>query len=79
MAGTLLRKGQIVNTAICEYAVDSVDDVDNLPTTTKKATGQFAYDPNFSACPPIGSTCVVGNEGGALLTYMLFSFGWKQL
>lgn len=26
-----------------------------------------------------GSTCVVGNQAGDTLTYMLFGFGWKQL
>lgn len=79
MAGNLMRKGQQYSTAVCEYAVDSVDEIEYLPTTTKRATGQFADDPRFSSCPPIGSICIVGNEGGDLLVYMLFSFGWKAL
>lgn len=79
MAGILLRKGQVENAAVCEYAVDSVDDIQYLPTTTEKATGRFADNPDFARRPPIGSICIVGNEGGDLLTYMLFSFGWKPL
>lgn len=79
MAGILKKKGQQYNTAICEYVVDSEAEIAYLPTTTKKGTGQFAGMSGFDFCPPIGSTCVVGNEGGTLLVYQLFSFGWKKL
>lgn len=36
MAGTLLRIGDRPNTNICEFCVDTVDEVQLLPTTTKK-------------------------------------------
>lgn len=79
MAGILLKRGQLDNAALCEFAVDSVDDIQYLPTMTTKATGKFADNPDFARRPPMGSTCIVGNEGGDLLVYQLFSFGWKSL
>ena len=79
MAGTLLRIGDRPNTNICEFCVDTVDEVQLLPTTTKKATGKFANDANFKMNPPIGSTCIVGNGTDEVLVYMLFSNGWKQM
>ena len=79
MAGNLIKIGNRYNTAICEYAVDEEDDIQFLPTTIEKATGKFADDPNFAICPPMGSICTVGNEGGELLVYQLYGFGWKRL
>lgn len=79
MAGMLLKVGDSVNTNICEFCVDTVDEVSLLPTTTKSATGKFANNPNFSMNPPIGSTCIVGNGDGDLLVYMLFTNGWKEI
>ena len=79
MAGTLLRIGDRPNTNICEFCVDTVDEVELLPTTTKKASGKFADDANIKMHPPIGSTCIVGNGTEEVLVYMLFSNGWKQM
>ena len=79
MAGVLLRYANSANPNLCEFAVDTMDDLNNLPTTTQAGTGIFENDPSFDHTVPIGSTCVVGNEGGALRTFMLFSFGWKEL
>lgn len=79
MAGQLLRIGDRPNISICEFCVDIVDEVKLLPTTTKKASGEFANDVSFKVCPPIGSTCIVGNGDGDVLVYMLFSNGWKQM
>lgn len=79
MSGILLRVGDRPNTNICEFCVDTVDEIQLLPTTTKKASGKFADDANFKMNPPIGSTCVVGNGDDALLVFMLFSNGWKQI
>lgn len=79
MAGTLLRIGDNPNINICEFCVDTVDEIQYLPTTTTKASGYFASNPNFDMYPPIGSTCIVGNGDGDLLVYMLFSNGWKEI
>lgn len=79
MAGMLLRIGDRPNTNICEFCVDTVDEVQLLPTTTKKASGKFENNANFKMYPPIGSTCIVGNGTDDVLFYMLFSNGWKQI
>ena len=79
MAGTLLRIGDRPNTNICEFCVDTVDEVQLLPTITKNASGKFSDDANFKMYPPIGSTCIVGNGTDEVLVYMLFSNGWKQM
>lgn len=57
------------------YVVDSVDEMELLPTT--KENGKGDYESMSPA--PIGSTAIVGNEGGEIKQYMLFSFGWKEL
>ena len=46
MAGMLLRVGDRPNTNICEFCVDTIDEVELLPTTTTKAKGKFANDAN---------------------------------
>lgn len=79
MAGILLRIGDNPNASVCEFAVDTEDEIQYLPTTQKKGNGIFENNPNFDLFPPMGSTCVVGNDGSDLLIYMLFSFGWKKL
>lgn len=79
MAGTLLRQGDKPNINICEFCVDAIDEVSLLPTTTSKGTGKFSSIADFNLYAPIGSTCIVGNEGDDLLIFMLFSFGWKQV
>ena len=79
MAGMLLRVGDRPNTNICEFCVDTIDEVELLPTTTTKAKGKFANDANFNMYPPIGSTCIVGNNNDEVIVYILFSNGWKQL
>lgn len=79
MAGMLLRMGDKPNVNIMEFVVDSESEIQYLPTTTNKGSGVFANNSNFDFCVPIGSTCIVGNDGGDLLVYMLFSFGWKKI
>ena len=79
MAGTLLRIGDRPNTNICEFCVDTVDEIQLLPTTNKNASGRFENDACFKMNPPIGSTCIVGNGEADVLVYMLFSNGWKQM
>lgn len=80
MAGMLLRIGDSHNVKnICEFCVDTADEVALLPTTTEHGKGKFADDPSFDLCVPIGSTCIVGNGNDGVLVYMLFSDGWKQL
>lgn len=75
MAGTCIKMADRANTRFLEFVCDSTSDIQNLPTTNNAGVGDFKY---FKSAP-IGSTCIVGNEGGDILVYMLFSFGWKQL
>lgn len=75
----LLRIGDRPNINICEFCVDTVDEVQLLPTTTKKASGKFANDVHFKMYPPMGSTCIVGNGDEDVIVYMLFSNGWKPM
>lgn len=70
------KYGNKINAPVMEFTVDSVDEVQYLPTTTEKGTGDFEH---FNQCAPVGSVALVGNDGGDLLVYMLFSFGWKQI
>lgn len=79
MAGILMRMGDRPNINICEYAVDTIEEVELLPTTTTIGVGKFSEDASFKFRPPIGSTCIVGNGDEELLVYMLFSNGWKKL
>ena len=79
MAGMLLRMGDKPNVNIMEFVVDSESEIKYLPTTNSKGSGAFANNSSFNFIAPIGSTCIVGNEGGELLVYMLFSFGWKKI
>lgn len=79
MAGILLRMGDRPNVNIMEYVVDSESEIQHLPTTINKGSGIFANNPSFNMTAPIGSTCIVGNNGGNILVYMLFSFGWKKI
>lgn len=78
MAGMLLRIGDRPNTNICEFCVDTVDEVSLLPTTTSRGTGKFADDASFKLYAPMGSTCIVGN-GGSTKVFMLFSDGWQEV
>lgn len=79
MAGMLLRIGDRPNTNICEFCVDTVDEVELLPTTTERGKEKFANDTSFKFSVPLGSTCIVGNGDDDVLVYMLFSNGWKKL
>ena len=79
MAGVLIEIGNSKNINICKYCVDTVEEIDLLPTTSKKGTGAFSNNSSFNFCPPIGSTCIVGNGDEEVLVYMLFSNGWKKL
>ena len=77
MAGVAMKYGDRANIGFFEFVCDTVDEcVNEAPTTTRKGTGAFEAYQQYA---PIGSTCIVGNEGGNLLVYMLFSFGWKPL
>nr|WP_024835423.1 hypothetical protein [Clostridium sp. 12(A)] len=79
MAGTLLRFGDKPNVSLCEFVIDTEEEIEYLPTTKRKASGPFSGDPHFDVYPPMGSTCCVGNENENVLIYMLFSFGWKKI
>lgn len=76
MSGICLRYGDRANVGIMEFVCDEISEVQDLPTTTNHGKGAFE---NYKQTAPIGSICIVGNEGGNLLVYMLFSFGWKAL
>ncbi len=76
MAGICTEYGGRANVGIMNFVCDSISEVADLPTITKHGKGAFE---NYKQCAPLGSTCTVGNEGGDVLVYMLFSFGWKQL
>ena len=41
MSGMLLRIGDRPNTNICEFCVDTVDEVSLLPTTAKRQAGSL--------------------------------------
>ena len=56
MAGMLLRIGDRPNTNICEFCVDTVDEIQLLPTTNKNASGKFENDACFKMKHQIGST-----------------------
>lgn len=73
MAGRILTYKDYMHAA--DFAVDTVDEIAYLPTTEAEGTGIFAGHKKRA----MGSTCIVGNEDGDLLVYMLFSFGWKQI
>lgn len=76
MAGTCITYRGKNNIGITEFVCDTVEEINQLPTMTKGGTGVFEA---YSHPVPMGSTCIVGNEGGTELIYMLFSFGWKKL
>lgn len=76
MAGICTHYGDRANIGIMQFCCDEINEVQDLPTTSEFGKGVFK---NYRQCAPLGSTCIVGNEGGKLLVYMLFSFGWKAL
>ena len=76
MAGNLSNKNY--GTGYCEFYVDTDAEVALLPTTTKKASGEFAKNPNFDFTPAVGSTVIVGNDGN-MKVYMLSSSGWHEI
>lgn len=76
MAGIITQYRGNVDANIVEFTIDSENEIQYLPTTTSVGTGDFS---RFDKTVPIGSTCIVGNENGDLLVYMLFSFGWKKM
>ena len=61
--------------ATTEFVADDVSEIDLLPTTERSGIGEYEKYQKAEQ----GSTCVVGNQAGDTLTYMLFGFGWKQL
>lgn len=76
MAGICLRYADKADTNLMEFACDSIDEIDDAPTTTRGGIGCFEKYRNPA---PMGSTLIVGNENGETAIYMLFSFGWKQV
>lgn len=76
MAGNLTNKNY--ETSVCEFYIDTIGEIDFLPTTTKKATGDFLGNPNFEVTPSVGSTCTVGNNGD-LTVYILTGTGWTEI
>ena len=76
MAGICSHFRGQVNANIMTFVCDSEDEVRDLPTTTEVGKGVFA---DFTHTANLGSICQVGNDGGDLLIYELFSFGWKKL
>jgi hypothetical protein len=76
MAGICLRYEDRANIDLMEFACDTIDEIDDAPTTTRGGIGCFEKYKNPA---PMGSTLVVGNEGGDTQVYMLFSFGWKAI
>lgn len=63
------------NMPTCSFVIDTVDELDLLPTTTKHASGSFS---KFDHLAPIGSTCICGNHG-SMKIYMLFTDGWQEV
>lgn len=77
MAGVAMKYGDRPNIGFFEFVCDTVEEcVNEAPTTTRKGTGAFEAYQQYA---PIGSTCIIGNEGGDVKIYMLFSFGWKEI
>lgn len=76
MAGNLTNRSY--ETGFCEFYVDTVGEIGFLPTTTEKAKGDFADNPNFEVAPSVGSTCTVGNNGD-LTVYILTGTGWTEI
>lgn len=76
MAGTCIRFADRANEQLMEFVADTVAEVQDLPTTTTFGKGAFA---TYQMTAPLGSTCVVGNEGGDILVYALFGFGWREV
>ena len=79
MAGKLLQIGNNYNADIRQYCVDTVEEIQLLPTTTSPGTGDFANNAEFKCVIPMGSTCIVGNGDEDVLVFMLFSDGWKEM
>ncbi len=63
------------NLPTCNFVVDTIAELDDLPTMTKKASGSFSDFPHFA---PLGSTCLCCNDGN-VKTYTLFSKGWVEV
>lgn len=76
MAANHIKTSYSNKSATDEFVVDKVEEIENLPTTTRAGTGDLSYMKDKAT---LGSTAIVGNEGGSVLVYMLFSFGWKQM
>lgn len=76
MAGICTKFGDKANVNLMEFVCDTEDEVRYLPTTEEKGTGIFS---ELAHLAPLGSICIVGNEGGDLIIYELFGFGWKKI
>lgn len=76
MAVLCTRFRDQANAKLMEFVCDTEDEIRDLPTTTEMGKGSFI---EFTHTAPIGSVAVVGNDGGELLVYELFSFGWKKI
>lgn len=75
MAGVCTHYGDRANVGIMQFCCDSIDEVQDLPTTSEFGKGVFE---NYRQCAPMGSTCTVGNNGDTKV-FMLFSNGWFEL
>lgn len=74
MAGIISRYGQIPNPKLLEIVCDTVDDLQDAPTTNSYGKGVFKDYKNFA---PIGSTAIV--NGTDIRYFILFSDGWKEM
>ena len=76
MAGVAMKYGDRANIGFFEFVCDTIDEcVNEAPTTTRKGTGAFEAYQQYA---PIGSTCIVGNNGDTKV-FMLFSNGWQEV
>lgn len=67
-------KGEEISTNVKEFAIDSPDEVANLPTQTKRGTS--TDDQEFEEpCVATGSTAICSDGS----VYYLFPSGWKEL
>lgn len=79
MAANLLKTGNDSNAALRTFCVDSIEEIEKLPTMTRGALDDFADIPGMEIPAPMGSQVIVGNEEGEIQIYILFSFGWKDM
>lgn len=72
---TCIKSADRPNKNVSEFSAETNDEVDLLPTTKRAGKGKYS---EFNIAEQT-SICIVGNKEGALQTWMLFGFGWKNL